>query len=492
MQNTNSQWLDVSRETLDLTKQALAGIRKSGISVSPEGLTGYDLTAPSLKLFPALSPLRNRIPRIKGVMGSTAAHWKAITGINTANLKASVAFGTRNSAITYTTADKSATYKSLGLDNNVEFEAVWQAQGWEDIRATAALTLLQSVMIEEEKLILGGNCNLEFGTCGNPTIDVSATGGVTAVTNTVKIVPLNLFGYLGRTVDAVTGVCTAIPIGAGKGAAGSTADGTNVTNKKIVATWTAVRGAVAYAVYVGVAAGPFYLQDVVTVNAWNSGTGALTTSGQAYSALTTPGSDLSRDSNDFDGIISQLAAADSGAYVRSFDGAALSADNAGGVTELDTLCRALWDNRKIGPTLFVLNAQEAQNITKKVAGSTGSGTGFRVMLTPGADQKGLTGSFYCSGYLNKFTSSATPGNPDIVPFLIHPYLPPGTIIALSERLPYPSNEVPAVFAVRTLSDYTAYDWALTTRAYSSGIYLHACLQCFFPAGSALLTNIGNG
>jgi hypothetical protein len=57
-----------------------------------------------------------------------------------------------------------------------------------------------------------------------------------------------------------------------------------------------------------------------------------------------------------------------------------------------------WDNKRIGPTLIILNSQEALNITTKVAGSTGAGTGFRVGLTMGADQKTLTGGFYVSGY----------------------------------------------------------------------------------------------
>jgi hypothetical protein len=338
-----------------------------------------------------------------GAIGSAATHWKTITGINTANLKASVAFGTRNTAITYTTGDKSATYKSIGMDDVVQFEAFWQGRGFEDLRAVSALATLQATMIGEEALLLGGNASSTEGiamdgttTCA-PTLAVSATGGVTAVTNTVKIVPLNLFGYLGRTVSSA-GITTAIPIANGKGIAGVTADSTNVTNKRIVATWTGVNGAVAYAVYVGIAAGPWYLQDVVTTNSWDSGaSAALTATGQSYAALTTPGTDLSQDANDFSGIITQAFMSGSGSYLKSLDGIALTADNACGITQLDAMLKWFWDNKRIGPTVILLNAQEALNITSKVVGSTGTGAGFRIAMNMGADQKTLTGGFYVTG-----------------------------------------------------------------------------------------------
>jgi hypothetical protein len=71
--------------------------------------------------------------------------------------------------------------------------------------------------------------------------------------------------------------------------------------------------------------------------------------------------------------------------------------------------------------------------------------------------------------LNKFTSSLTPGSPDIIPFMIHPYLPPGMIIALCERLPYPKADVDSVFVVRTLQEYADYEWALVQRQYEHGV-----------------------
>src|SRR3989337_1636182 len=135
----------ITDETLALTKKVFAdgpvGIRKAGLSTAT-GLFGFPLEAPSKKLYPVLSPLRNRIPRVQSKVGGTAVNWRVITGINTANLQAAVAFGTRNSAISYTEEDKLATFKSLGLDDAVQDEAVWMARGVEDVRALSAIAPL--------------------------------------------------------------------------------------------------------------------------------------------------------------------------------------------------------------------------------------------------------------------------------------------------------------------------------------------------------------
>jgi hypothetical protein len=493
------------QEVMDLAKQAFAagpnvsvlgpGVQKAGITTAL-GITGFDLEGPSKKLFPVLSPLRNRFARKPGAIGSAAVNWKAITGINTAKLKGSVAFGTRNSAITYTEVDKAATYKSIGLDDVVQHEAFWQGRGYEDVRALSAISTLQAMMIEEEKLLLGGNASgaagIALGTCGNPTVDVSAAGGVTNASGiTVKVVPLNLFGYLNRTVDDTTGVTSAIAIATGKGQAGSTADATNITSKKVAATWTAVAGAVAYAIFAGVTgSNVFYLQDVVTCTKWDSGSVALTTSGQAFSALTD--ADQSQDANDFSGLIAQAFATGSGSYQKNMLAGAFTADNAGGISELDAMLQWFWDKKRIGPSVILVNSQEAMNLTKKIAGSTGAGIGYRVGLNIGADQKNITGGFYVSGYLNKFTSSLTPGSPDIVPFMIHPFLPPGMMIALCERLPYPKADVDAVFVVRTLQEYADFEWAMTQRQYEHGVYAHEVLQCYFTGGIGVIYNTLNG
>lgn len=506
----------ISAETIEKAKEAFQINNRTvpiipGLDVSKAigvttalALTGYDLSGPAQTLVPLITPLRNRFPRRPGNVGSAAFHKVQITGINTAQIKGSVAFGARNTGITYTTVPKSWSYKSIGMDDLVQFEAFWQGQGFEDLRARSAMTTLWSTMIQEEALLLGANSSLTL-TQGTVTLDVSAGTGVTDGTGVrVYVIPLTLHGYKFRGVNT-SGVAIGIFYNKYKGASAH-ADSGAISNKQVKATWAAVPGAVAYAVFTGQqGVGPYYLQAVVTTNEWDSGTAALSVSGQYTLATSlaagTPyltgifseitDADQSTDSNDFDGLMTQIETSGSGSYILDMDNVALTADNAGGVSQLDTMFKWFWDNRKVGPTALVMNAQEALNITNKITGGTGSVVGQRVMLQQG-DQKELVGGFFVKGYTNKFTSSlTTPGAPDVVPFMIHPDMPPGRIVCLTERLPFPKNDIENPIEVRTLQEYADFEWALTQRQYEHGVYCHQTLVCYFTAGLGVIRNIKN-
>src|SRR5689334_22696725 len=89
------------------------------------GIVNYDLQRPALALYPwgeMITPLRVQIPRVTSNQGDTATRWKAITGINTTNLPAGVSEGNRSGVITTTTADRTAAYVGLGLEDYVTFE----------------------------------------------------------------------------------------------------------------------------------------------------------------------------------------------------------------------------------------------------------------------------------------------------------------------------------------------------------------------------------
>ena len=82
----------LTQETIELMKSAQANgepLNKSFTQPTSftTGLQTYDLSAPSQKLYPVLTPLRNRIPRVGG--GRTiGSNWKAITNINVGNQRA--------------------------------------------------------------------------------------------------------------------------------------------------------------------------------------------------------------------------------------------------------------------------------------------------------------------------------------------------------------------------------------------------------------------
>jgi hypothetical protein len=167
-----------SAQSLELFKSALAApnealtadvngpLAKAGITVA-SGLVAYDLQPAALSLFPVLTPIRNITPRV-GASGGTATNWKAITGINSLLTDISVSEGNRGAKVTTTTASYVATYKAIGLEDSVSFEADMAAQGFDDVKAKSALNLLRAVMIGEEFLLLNGNSSVPLGTTPTP------------------------------------------------------------------------------------------------------------------------------------------------------------------------------------------------------------------------------------------------------------------------------------------------------------------------------------
>lgn len=470
----------ITAETLELAKAAFKqpgqvapgpGIMKSGINVA-EGLVGINLEAPSKKLFPVYSPLRNRTPRIKAAVGASAVQWKEIAAINSANLWPGVAENTRNSFNTTLTNPRTASFKTIGHDDYVGFEALAQSKGFEDVRATAALNLLYSLMISEEKMILGGNV-VAIAKPSAVTVVAADTGGALAVgTYNVRVSALTLMGY----DQGATGH-------ASSDAAGET-DARNNTAAGVIGavvvgsldvTWPAVKGAVAYNVYVtaaGGGVGTATYKKTVTTNHYLVTT--LTVSASTNVANTT---DQTADALSFDGVISQIEKnASSALFVDQAD-ASLASDGAGGITEFDAMLKNMWDLYKLGPTAIFVNATEAMNITKKIGGS--SSLSYRIYLQDG--QRNVTGGIFVGSYLNKFASSFAEGFPAEIPIKIHPNLPQGTILFYVEQLPYPNNQIPNVWEIETLMEYTQYEWALTSRKYEFGIYAMQVLKGYFNA-----------
>ena len=99
----------MTQETLELLKSAQStpdNIIKSFVqpSTATTGLQAYNLEAPSKKLYPVLTPLRNMIPRIGGSF-AIQADWKAVTNINVTNTRAGIAEGKRGGIITHSQSE---------------------------------------------------------------------------------------------------------------------------------------------------------------------------------------------------------------------------------------------------------------------------------------------------------------------------------------------------------------------------------------------------
>jgi hypothetical protein len=505
----------VTQETVALIKQSQSqpnaelakAWTQSGSAI--QGITAYDLEAPAKKLYPVITPLRNRIPRVSG-KGGIQANWRGITGINTGTGTgvggwsiAGVSGGNRGGVISTTTANYIAAYAGLGLEDTVTFEADYAAETFDDVKALAVEGLLRSLMIQEEKVILGGNASIALGQISSITKSTSTAGGaITGATGGAKtiyyqVAPLTLEGYLNASVangvpktwtrTNADGSTETIYGGSGKASAeASQACGTATDTNTVNLNWAAVNGAVAYAVYWDTTSASEKLGAIVTINSY------VITSNTA-SGTDTPqtATDCSQNSLVFDGLLSQIFKSGSNAYVAVQPtgtvgvGTPLTADSAGGIVEIDAALKSFWDNYRLSPTDIYVNAQELMNISKKVLGATSTSA---QRFTFNVDQGVIAGGTLVRSYLNKF---AMDGAVEI-PIRLHPNLPAGTILFYCDRLPYPLSNVTNVVQVRTRRDYYQIEWPLRSRKYEYGIYCDEVLQNYFTPAFGVITNVANG
>ena len=491
--------MSLTKETIELMKsaQSEANIQKAFAQPgSPvEGLQTYDLTAPSQKLYPVLTPLRNRIPRVGGGR-AIQANWKAITGINTSNQRAGVAEGQRGGAIEQTTVERMAAYRGFGLENFVTFEADYAAKGFEDIKAQAVTQTLQATMIAEEMMILGGNTTLKMGVTPTPTLVAStdAAGAISAATLSVICVALGLQAYwdvaganngaVGQALDIASAKVpgeitrqntdgTTTTFGGGsaqKSAAGSVTAG---AGKKVTASIPAVRGAVAYAWYWG-AAGSEKLGAVTTAAKVEITANAAGT--QAASELT---KDNSTSSLEYDGLLTQIALPDSGGCFSDKKAGALTSDGAGGVYEFEEAFIHFFTRYRLSPDTVYVNARDLVSLTKLIIGN--SGAPLIKLNVDISNTNNIRAGTVVGSYLNKVTG-------DELNIVVHPNLPAGSYLFYSSRLPAYVQGATSPIQIRTRQEYYQIEWPLRTRKYEYGVYADAVLQCLFTPAFGLITN----
>ena len=499
-------------ETLALLKASQANpsdeLRKawtqSASAVS--GITAYDLEAPAKQLYPVITPLRNELPRVSGKGGIQAA-WRAVTGVNTARTGSPyVSGGNRSGVITTTTADYTAAYKGLGLEDSVTFEADYAAENFQDAKALAVEGLLRAMMIAEEKIILGGNNSLSLANTPTPTLSSANTGG-TLTGNTsygVGCVALTFEGFLNASLT--TGVIQSFTRTNADASTDTISGGTalpatqaNLTHActantaTISAYVTAVAGAVGYAWFWGANSGNLTLGAITTINSvliTADATGVAVSPGVVnYQGLAATNN--STNTLAFDGLLTIASSSTLNSYQATMatgtagTGTPLTSDGAGGITEIDTALKHFWDSYRLSPDTLWVNSQEMNNIGKKIlAGASNAAQRFVF----NADQGMVGGGIMVRSYLNKFGMDGA----QELKIRLHPNMPAGTMLFTTNRLPYPLSNVTNVMQMRMRRDYYQIEWPLTTRKYQYGIYEDGVLQHFFPPSMGIITNIANG
>ena len=435
------------------------------------------------QLVPFASPLRNIIPRKLSKTG-TSVHWKAITDIVNAG-KATTLEGTRGNGMSYTVADKLAAFKVVGLQDSVTLEAEAAGRNFQDVKATATTNLLLKVMTEEEKIILGGN-TASLGTIATPVASATTNSASTiaAGSYSVQVAALTLVAanrvVTNTQVANMTGLEVPATNASGVAIAGAydgvTAASTAATvsvnaGEAITATVTPVKGALAYAWFVGTA-GSETLQ-IVTTNSAVELT-ALVTGGSAA-----PTVDGSADPLAFDGIIPQII--NGGGLFYDLANSQLTAA-AGGIAELDEINSRLFNQYKNGPTRYLVSEQLAKDITSAIVKNQGAPT----LFVNNSEKNNLTGNYLVKRYVNK-----SYGGEDVI-IDVHPWLPNGTMVVMCDRVPYPNANIPSVLEMECGYDYRQLEYAMTTPKYEFEVRTYEALKHYFPACQAIITNVKPG
>jgi hypothetical protein len=491
-------------DTLSLMKGSLA---KSDDSISKSvstatGLVAYDLQAPSKNLYPVNTPLRNKIPRVGGGVG-TATNWKAVKAILGSGFDAMgwVPEGQRTGRMNYTVANVTASYMTIGEEDQVTFEGINAARTFEDIRSTASMRVLQKMMLKEENAILLGNQSVNLGTPVTPTVSAAGTGG-TLPTLTYSVIVVALTGEGVRGASVVNGIPLSSTLTGADGQTYTLNGGSSIKSAAGAAavtlgqvlnvSTTAINGAMGYAWFVG-PAGTERLQSITPINSAKFSTPISATT-QLASAVTS--GDKSSNSIAFDGLIYSALKPGSGAYVNILPtgvpgvGSVLTASGKGTVVEIDDMLRSMWDQYQVSPTVIYVNAQELNNITTKALTGPSSAPLLQMFTDPSSGYQGMMAGGVVGFYFNPF---AMDGGIKI-PIKIHPTLPAGTLIGWAENLPtqYQSNNVPNVAEVKLRQDYYQIDWPLRTRAQEFGVYCEEVLAVYAPFALGIITNIANG
>jgi hypothetical protein len=340
------------------------------------------------------------------------------------------------------------------------------------------LGALQALRMREEKAVLGSQTTA-FGSPGavtktNVTQEATAKGSLTAAT--AYKFTVSALSPLGKRLGS-TGHAAADSTGESPAAASTsltTAGGGSAGDTSLTFTWAPVAGAVAYNVFGDTAVGDTrkYLFTVCSCKA------VVRTITPASTNVPNT-ADTSADANGFKGLI-QLLAANAG-YVKSLNGAELSGTKSY-VNEFDAMFQSQFVTNQLGATQIYMNAVDLRKALDIVVGS--NAPYLRIDVQAGAQN--VVGGLGVKGVINNYTGK-------VVDFIVHPYLPQGTMLAWCDDLGmyYPNANIPNPVEIGTGFDYLNIDWAPTSLRQEFGIYVDEApiLRAGFPLG--ILTDIGS-
>jgi hypothetical protein len=480
-------------------RMAMQDIQKEITLTSPlsSSFAAFDLEAPAKLLTPRPTPLRNRIPRKKGVGTShrvkrilgytgtgTGGQGQIWPGISESTQNNFAGGGStpleliRGPQISYTADDLILPYNSYSLSDQVSFDANFSGMGYEDLRQLSSTSTLYATMLMEERMMLmaRGTASGYSGTIAAPTFALTspvAATGQTALANTTY--------YVNVTSDA--GISAN---GFGESILGTEANTAVAAGDVLAITVTTpVTGALGYNIYVGTSTGAanltyqgtlkgtgtFYVQGALATGLTGNNA-AYSTTGAAATRAT---SNTSAFSTGYDGILPTVLGPNSG-YNNAINGT-FSTANPG--SEFQTVFANLYQNVKADPDVVLMNGNDRKQLSDAI--KNGSTANYRLVINNPGDG-GTTYGSIVTGLQNEVTGKA-------VDIMVHPWLNSGVAPVLSWTLPIPDTQVSDVWANFLVQDYMGIQWPVTQFTYDFSTYFRGTFFCTAPAWNGAVSGI---
>ena len=487
-------------QALATQRGAMGDINKEITLTTPlsTSFAAFDLEAPAKLLTPRPTPLRNRIPRKKGVgtshrvkrilgytgtgTGGQGNIWPGITETTQNNFapgSANAFYLERGPQISYTADDLVLPYNSYSLSDQVSFDANFSGMGYEDLRQLSSTSTLYATMLMEERMMLyaRGTASGYSGALAAPT-GIVASSPATSGSQTALAAGLY---YIYITANA--GISGS---GFGESIVSAVASETVASGDVLSLTWTAVTGAIGYNIYVGTATGTANckFQGVAQgTSAVIQGATAVGLLGNNF-AFSTTGAAASRANADtsayatgYDGIIPTVTGANSG-YNNTIN-TTFSTSNPG--VEYQTVFYNLYNSVKGDPDEILINGADRKQLSDSI--KNGSTANYRLNLS-----QTETGDYVGGATIGALNNEITG---KMVPLTVHPWLQQGISPVLSYTLPIPDTEVSDVWAAINVQDYMGIQWPVVQFSYDFSTYFRGTFFCYAPAWNGAVSGIQN-
>ncbi len=489
-----------------LNKAEIFGTRGLGAGEEAELRKGVSSSfAPGIYLqrlvklmLPIVTPVRNRMFTEQAPLGAATAQWRAQLGFTNFIYAAAMSVAEAGVTIGSTTGtgqtinESSLTFASpfasTPNSNVVSLQAIAAGRGYDDPLQIAVIQSLTAMLKTEEcNLLYMSNASIAMSAV---TAASAATGSLSAGSYTFKITALTGQGWrYTQDIPSYAGASTYSVGGQSFATAGETAVTSSgsffvAASGKATATWPAVKGAVAYNVYLNNATNEYW-QATVTVP-------SVTISALATTGSSGPAANTTANTNGYEGLVSwaELATVYGQAIpTKSFTdqaGAALTLAASNSIKEFDTLLKNLWVNWNIAPTLILCSPQSALHANAVIASGSAGFSNYRIEATNVQGQ--IVGGLMQTGYTNKF-ANYTENMQRVVDILAHPYMPDGTFLFLSEMINYRMARETRGFKVETRIPYTYFPLGPTAPHYPFTVLVDETLECFHPSGQAAIAGV---